>query len=499
VNRRRSFIVVSNRLPVTLENAENGIRFKQSGGGLVTALVPILEQNGGCWIGWPGPSYDESQAPELQKWSASAKYALEPVFLTPSEQECFYRGFSNEIIWPLFHGFQSRCSFDSEYWESYCSVNAKFAAGVANVSAGGNLIWVHDYHLMMLADALRVRSSHQSLGYFHHIPFPPPDVFEILPWRARILRGLTRYDVIGFQTVRDQRNFVACLRQCLPGVRVHRSDDKFVISMDNRFSTVGVYPIGIDDQSFADEAGHSAVIAESEAIKESVGRTQIILGVDRLDYTKGVVQRLVAFKSLLEHHPEFRERISFVQIVVPSRENIAEYKHLKTAIENIVSNINGEYTSRNWVPVRYLYRSISRSELAAYYSAADVAFVTPLKDGMNLIAKEFCASRTDNRGVLVLSEFAGAAEELKRGALLVNPHDMQKVVSVLRRALSLGQNEQQLRMRNMRTYLRSNDVFRWARSFVGDCSGVAHTAAASAGVSEIAAPATLMKMYSSRR
>jgi alpha,alpha-trehalose-phosphate synthase [UDP-forming] len=451
-------IVVSNRLPVTINCSGDQPRIQASTGGLVTALDPILRQFGGCWIGWTGSAHDHRLARLIGDWSASHEYSVHPVFMSAAEKTRFYDGCCNQIIWPLFHGLPSRCCFESAYWQSYRTSNEKFARAVETIWNCGDLVWVQDYHLMLVSQNLRGRGLDKRIAYFHHIPFPPPDIFETLPWRAELLFGLLHYDLIGFQTPRDVRNFVSSVRRCLPDTRVSHSGKNLLVKTRGLSATVGPYPISIDFDEFC--AGPMPAIPKAA--------TKIILGVDRLDYTKGIPQRLSAFRMLLEKHEELRGRVTLFQIVVPSREDIPEYRRLKFDIQTMVSEINGEYGTPSWTPIQYFHRSIPRDELLAFYRTADVALVTPLRDGMNIVAKEFCASRTENRGVLVLSEFAGAAEELGAGALLVNPNDIDAVACALHSALTMNEAEQQSRMQTMRHVVRSHDVYNWAGSFIRD-------------------------------
>ena len=456
-------IVVSNRLPVTVRRTHAATSLQSSDGGLVSALVPILRQTGGCWVGWTGCDHDKEFAASLTSFHEN--YSLQPVCLTDAEKASYYVGFSNEVVWPLFHGLPSRCRFNAEYWNGYRSANNKFADAVERVAGADDVIWVHDYHLMMQAEILKARRLGGHLAYFHHIPFPAPDVFEKLPWRNEILQALLHFHSIGFQTSRDRNNFVACLRRCLAGLRVSHAGNRVVVERNGLSSIIGTYPISVDFESLAREASEPSTVGLAEMIRTKLGGTRVILGVDRLDYTKGIPERLTAFQTLLERYPDLHGHVTFMQFVVPSREEIPEYKELKLHVEMLVSKINGQYSIPGWVPVHYFYRSVARSELIALYCAADVALVTPLKDGMNLIAKEFCASRADSQGVLVLSEFAGAADELKCGALLLNPYDAESVASALRKALRMSAHEQRSRMNAMRSYIRAHDVFEWARSF----------------------------------
>jgi len=456
-------IVVSNRLPITA--VENTPQFQPSSGGLISALAPLLDDSWACWVGSAGAPYEPKLAELLDEWSSTQPCSFAPVFLTSAERASFYLGFSNGVIWPLFHGLPSRCQFETTYWEGYCNANKKFADAVEQVCRPDDFIWVHDYHLMMVAQGLRSRGLSNPIAYFQHIPFPSPDIFETLPWRNEVLRALLCFNLVGFQTVRDRRNFVACLRRCLSQVRVCPMGETLLVRAGDHCAHTGAYPIGVDYEEFATDAAGPTISSGSRAIQNQFPDTQIVLGIDRLDYTKGIPERLIAFEKLLIARPELRGRVNMVQIVVPSREEIPEYNQLRLRIETLISKINGQYTKPGWVPIHYFYRSISRNELIAFYRAAHVALVTPLKDGMNLVAKEFCASRIDNRGVLVLSEFAGAAEELRCGALLVNPHDTETVARVVDLALSMDESEECTRMKSMRSQIRAHDVFHWYRSF----------------------------------
>ena len=463
-------LIVSNRLPVTVRQNRNTFEVQPSSGGLVTALLPVFKDRGGVWIGWPGTEYN-SEIEEVLRGQCAPEYSMEPVFLTAAEINHFYNGCCNEILWPLFHDLQSRCDFNPLHWSVYRDVNEKFADTVELSMRRDDLIWVHDYHLMMLAECLRARSVRARLAYFHHIPFPPPDMFEKLPWRTEILRGLMSFNTVAFQTDRDRRNFVACLRRCLGRVRVRRNGGKFLVSADGRHCEVATTPISIDFNGFSARALAPEVELRAREIRDSLAGKRLILGVDRLDFTKGIPERLMAFRTLLEQRPDLHQRVTLVQLVVPSREGITGYCECKARVERLVSQINGEFGRPEWSPVNYLHRHVPVDELLAMYRAADVALITPLKDGMNLVSKEFCASRADEQGVLVLSEFAGAADELACGALLVNPYDAEGVASALRQALAMPQEEQRHRMRRMRGVIQANNVFRWSKSICGHLAG----------------------------
>ena len=456
-------IVVSNRLPFSVTESETGLRLERSSGGLVSALLPLLKRNGRCWIGWPGTSATP-EIDDLVRTQCNTNYSLQPVFLSAEEKKCFYHGCSNEIIWPLFHDLPSRCTFDPRYWTAYREANEKFAHATAQVVEKEDFIWVHDYHLMLLARALRGRSLRNEIGYFHHIPFPQPDIFEKLPWRTEIVRALLTFDSIGFQTDRDRRNFLACVRRLVPEAHVQKSDGKFVVQAEGTYTTIGSYPIGIDFDDLASCAVEKGVTVRAHQIREEFPGCRLIVGVDRLDYTKGIVQRLLGLRTLLKTRPEWVERVTIAQVVVPSREEIPDYRALKEHIEQLVAEINEEFATPNWSPISYLHGSLSKTDLLALYRAADIALVTPLKDGMNLVAKEFCASRVDEAGVLVLSEFAGAAVELSCGALLVNPYDCQGIAAALAKGLQMSRDQQQVRMQRMREVLGHNNIFEWCRT-----------------------------------
>jgi len=460
-------VVVSNRLPISLAKREGEWTLTPGAGGLVTALAPVLMNRGGLWIGWPGAAADDDLAPLLSNFSKDAGYSLHPVFLDAEEVENYYQGFSNEIIWPLFHDLPSRCNFQPGYWRSYLNVNLRFAEVTARHSRASDYVWVHDYHLMHLAFLLRNMGVERQCGFFLHIPFPPPDIFLKLPWRAKVIRALLEYDLVGFQTLRDRRNFVACMEALVPGVRVGGRGNIVTISWKNRQIRAGSFPISIDFNSFADLASDREVAKRAEEIREALRNRKIILGVDRLDYTKGIPERLRAIRQLFISHPELQEEVTFVQIAVPSREDIPEYFALKNEIEQLVGEINGQFTRPGWIPIHYQYRNLPRRELTAYYRAADMALVTPLRDGMNLVAKEYCAANTTEEGVLFLSEFAGAAAQLQKlGAILVNPYDVEGTALAIQRASVMNGRERRARMGKLRDSVRRNNIYWWVDSFL---------------------------------
>jgi trehalose 6-phosphate synthase/phosphatase len=467
-DRAGRLVVVSNRLPIVLTKRDDGQWDAERGsGGLVTAMAPVLRDRGGLWIGWAGTAETEGLDEALENASEGIGYSLIPVHLSAEEEDLYYRGFSNEIVWPLFHDLQSHCNFDPDYWEAYQNVNRRFASVVAEQTKPSDFVWVHDYHLMLAARELRGLGVKARLGFFLHIPFPPLDVFVKLPWRFEILLALLRYDLIGFQTMRDRRNFIQCLRALVGSAETCGRGQVCDLELDHDKLRVGAFPISIDFAGFEREARSHEVAESAWHVHENLPDRQIVLGIDRMDYTKGIRYRLEAFRLLLRQHPELRNRVTLVQVVVPSRRGIPEYETLKTTIEGLVGEINGEFTGPSgWIPIHYLYRPLTRTELLGYYRAAEIALLTPIKDGMNLVAKEYCAASLEENGVLVLSEFAGAAAELQKGAILVNPYDIVGVADAIHHAIHMPPDERRERMRRLRQSIRRRDIFWWVDSFL---------------------------------
>jgi trehalose 6-phosphate synthase len=459
-------VAVSNRLPIAVKKLGNLWHVERGSGGLVTAINPVLKNRGGLWIGWSGTTEKIEWGEELNLASHESGYNLHPVTLTPEEVEYFYFGFANQIIWPLFHDLHTRCNFDPDYWYYYLQVNKKYAETIASHSQPTDYIWVHDYHLVAVAQALRKQGLVRRTGFFLHIPFPSVDIFMRLPWRAQVLQALLEYDLIGFQTIRDRRNFIQCLQYISPGLKANGRGAVLTLDVDGRQVRVGAFPISIDFENFATRAGSTTVSTKLHWLKDVMLGSQIILGVDRLDYTKGVPERLRSFQLALEKHPDLRRKLTLVQIVVPSRTDVPEYQTLKQEVERLVGEINGKYTYGGWVPVQYMFRNLEMDELLAYYRSAQIAIVTPLKDGMNLVAKEYCACNLEEEGVLILSEFAGAASQLQRGALLVNPHDLEGVAEAIYHAFTMHPDERRGRMRRLRESLRRHDIFWWVDSYL---------------------------------
>ena len=468
--------IVSNRLPLKLERSDENWKVLPSSGGLVSALTPVLRDRGGIWIGWTGTA-DIVNMKTLREIlgpaSDRAGYRVFPVLLSREDVDSFYYGFSNEVIWPLFHDLQTMCRFEPEYWNAYRKVNGCFARAVSRHTRTEDFVWVHDYQMIPVARILKESDIHRHCGFFLHIPFPAPDIFLKLPWRDDLLRDLLDYELVGFQTPRDRRNFTDCLKALFPDAKVSGRGPVIRASAEGRQMQVAAMPISIDYRSFRKTAKSREACETLKELRKSISREVVVLGVDRLDYTKGIPQRIKAFRKFLKDHPEYLNRITFVQIVVPSREDVPAYHELKDEIEKLVSSVNGEFSSPGWVPVHYMYKPVPREELVAYYRLADVALVTPLKDGMNLVAKEYCACQTADDAVLILSEFAGSATQMQRDAVLVNPYDIYGIERALFEAVTMPPDEKKARMRRLRAGIRRQNVFWWVDNYLRATTGKA--------------------------
>ena len=453
-------VLVSNRLPVTATLEDGHINVTPSSGGLATGLRGPHEGGESLWIGWPGPlpRLNANQTGELREHLTRLRTV--PVELSQRDVRGFYDGISNGVLWPLLHYTTDRMPVRSEDWTTYVRVNQRFADVVAEHYRPGDLVWVHDYQLALVPQLLRERLPNASIGFFLHTPFPSSEVFSVLPWRQEMLRGLLGADLIGFHTASYLRNFAMSVSRFLGGdLQVDR------ITFQDHEARLGVFPMGIDAVRFAALAASDAVTRQMETILAEASGRKILVGIDRLDYTKGIPTRLLAIEKLLENNPEMHDQIRVIQVIVPSREKVDAYARLRRQIDEIVGRINSRYATASSVPIHHLYRSLDESEVAALYRAADVMVVTPLRDGMNLVAKEFVASRDDENGVLVLSEFAGAAAELG-DAIRVNPHDIDAVARRIVDALTMPLPDRRVRMRSMRERVFRADVHHWLDSFV---------------------------------
>jgi trehalose 6-phosphate synthase/phosphatase len=462
-------VVVSNRLPFTVEPAGDSPRVLHSPGGLVSAVDPVLRERGGVWIGWNG--IDRDEAPALAEYAPEGPPGLRyrTVPLSAREVSRYYEGFSNRTLWPLFHYFVGRTRIDGRTWRVYESVNQRFADIVARESAGEPLIWVHDYQLLLVPQLLRRQQPSARIAFFLHIPFPATDVFRVLPWSRALLRGMLAADLVAFHVPTYAEHFLQAAERLL-GSEVDRRTG--MVHFEGREVTVQAHPIGID-------AATMAALAAEAPPSDGGERVRRVLGVDRLDYTKGINERLRAVERLFEAFPVHRRRVVFTQVLVPSRARVAEYGELKREIDETVGRINGRFSEPGWTPIRYLVRSLPADELAALYRQADVALVTPLRDGMNLVAKEYVAAQVENDGVLVLSELAGAGEELQE-AVLVNPLDIDAVAEALHRALTMPEEERRARMSALRDRVRTNDVHAWVRRVLQEADTAALRARESA-------------------
>jgi trehalose 6-phosphate synthase/phosphatase len=452
-------LIVSNRLPVTVSRRDGVVEVQRSPGGLATGLAGPHSRSDALWIGWPGEVHDLDERSRLDLGRRLDELRTVPVWLDPDEVKGFYEGYSNEILWPLFHYLIGQMPLIASGWHEYERVNERFADAVAEHHRPGDLIWVHDYHLMLLPQMIRDRIPDAHIGFFLHIPFPAAEVFLTIPNRDRLLQGLLGANLVGFHTASYMRAFAMSLLRVL-GIE----SDGERVQLTGREIRLGIFPMGVDARKFAQLADDPEV-AQLVAGFRGDDSSQILLGIDRLDYTKGIRRRLIAFERLLTGHPELRERVRLVQVAVPSRTTVGAYQEFRNEVEGLVGRINGAFGSPNWNPIHYMFRSVNEKELVALYRAADVMLVTPVRDGMNLVAKEFVASRSDEDGVLVLSEFAGAASELAE-ALLVNPYDVERTADTIHRALQLGDAERRRRMRALRRRVFSYDVHQWVGSFL---------------------------------
>ncbi|RIH88984.1 alpha,alpha-trehalose-phosphate synthase (UDP-forming) [Calidithermus roseus] len=448
-------IVVSNREPYSpVREGDGELHWKAAVGGLTAALDPVLRERGGTWIAW-GDGEREIRSVELPP--GEERYRLERLHLRESELQDYYYGFSNRALWPLSHYFLNRVRYLGRYWRAYQRVNRRFAEAVVRAYRPGDLIWVHDYQLCLVPSLVREALPEARIGFFWHIPWPSSEVFRTLPWDREILEGILGANVVGVHVLEYARHFRSCCR-----IVLGYDNDGRVVRISQREVQVEALPIGIEAQTFVELSQTPEVRRAAGELRQQVG-TPFLLGVDRLDYTKGILERLEAFGEYLGRYPEAQGRVTLVQIAVPSREQVDAYRQLREQIERLVGRINGTYGQAGWTPVHYITRGLDRLELVAYYLAADVMLVTPLRDGLNLVAKEFAA--VSEQGVLILSEFAGAAAEMHE-ALLVNPYDHDGLVRAIGQALSMPLAERRQRLECLKARLRRFDLTTWAKAFL---------------------------------
>ncbi len=462
---RYDFIVVANRLPVDRVEGEDGeLLWRRSPGGLVTAIAPVMQESDGAWVGWHGATGEELEPFE------SDRINLIPVPLDDEDLELYYEGFSNSTLWPLYHDVIVPPEFHRTWWDNYKKVNKRFADATAKVAAQGATVWVQDYQLQLVPKLLREARPDLRIGFFNHIPFPSPGIFSQLPWRKQILEGLAGADVVGFQRTADASNFLRCMRRytdrTVKGSLAIPPASPEASGSSPNICRAEAHPISIDTRQVAELARDPEIIARAKQIRQELGNPKtVLLGVDRLDYTKGIRHRLKAYGELLADGDITVGEACLVQVASPSRENVERYQQLKDQVELMVGNLNGEHDTMEHTAIRYLHHSYPMREMIALYLAADIMLVTSLRDGMNLVAKEFVAAHTDDTGMLVLSEFTGAADQLTQ-SVLVNPHDIDGMKSGIMRALLMDPHDSTRRMRRMRRHLRDHDVARWSQTFL---------------------------------
>ncbi len=456
---RGRLLIVSNRLPVTVAVEGGRPVVHRSVGGLATGLRGPHDESGGLWIGWPGDLNNLDDAGRRDVNAQLAALRVVPVHLSRREIEVFYEEISNAVLWAICHDRIDRLPLRVTGWDVYEAVNARFAGVIAEHWRPGDVVWVHDYQLLRVPKLLRERIPEARIGFFLHIPFPNPEVFFTLSVRQWLVEGMLGADLIGFHTRRYRGHFTAALRRLL-GIEMDATEH---VTYKGHRTRLGMFPMGVDAADIARRAAAREVSALKLEFKPASQR--LIAGVDRLDYSKGISRRLLSFERLLIEHPEWRERVQLVQVAVPSRGRVDEYRRFRREVEALVGQINGEFATPSWTPIQYLFRSVPEDTLLALYRAADIMLVTPLRDGMNLVAKEFVASRSDEDGVLLLSEFAGAVDEL-RDAVIVNPYDVDGVAASIHAALTMDGAERRARMRRLRAQVFEYDVARWARSFL---------------------------------
>jgi len=462
--------IVSNRLPFSIERNENELKLTPSVGGLATGMRSVYKDYGGRWIGWSGINLDDLTKKEVQQINNElVKESCEAVHLTSEEINLYYEGFSNNVIWPLFHYFAQFMEYNTDYWDAYKKVNQKFADKTLEILEDGDIVWVHDYQLLLVPEMIKSKKPGVSVGFFLHIPFPSFEVFRTLPWRKELIGGMLGADLIGFHTYDYERHFFSSVRR-LFGYEVSFNQ----IHLEDRIIMGDAFPMGIDYEKFSKNAGE--LFQKTQKEKSDLHRElekyflvsperKLILSIDRLDYSKGIPNRLRGFELFLERHPEFRHKVTLIMLVVPSRSEVEQYKLLKSEVDELVGRINGRFGGINYTPVWYFYRSLSFDNLIELYSSSDVALVTPVRDGMNLVAKEYIASRVNQTGVMIISEMAGVSKEMGE-AIIINPNNESEIADAIYQALNMPLEEQRERMRFMQKRISRYDVFKWANEFI---------------------------------
>jgi trehalose 6-phosphate synthase/phosphatase len=459
-------IIVSNRLPVKINEIDGEYVLSPSEGGLATGLGSIYKQNDNIWIGWPGIEVIEDENKEKITHQLKEQSLL-PVFLSQEEITEYYEGFSNEVLWPVFHYYASTyANYKQSNWDYYQKVNEKFKEAVLKIAKPGDTIWVHDYQLLLLPALIRKEQPDLSIGFFLHIPFPSYEMFRLIPWRAELIHGVLGADLIGFHTFDDVRHFLNTATRILP---VNSSAN--IITEGERSVVVESFPMGIDDKKYASLPNDPEVKKDIKLIQDTFKDTKLVVTIDRLDYSKGILQRLQAFEYLLQQYPEYKEKIALYMVVVPSRDTVPQYAQLRDQIDKRVGSINSIYRTIDWTPIHYYYRSLPIELLSALYYTASVCLVTPMRDGMNLVSKEYVASRINNDGVLILSEMAGASKELI-DAVIVNPTNTVEVAEAIVRAINMPLEEQRTRMQQMRQMVSKFNISHWVKIFMDNLQEV---------------------------
>lgn len=458
-------VIIANRLPVKIEREDDGFSITRSEGGLATGLGSLETDSEIYWVGWPGiHTDDEEEKKEITERLHELKF--HPVFLSNEHIENYYEGYSNSTIWPLCHYFFSFIEYRADYWAAYQEVNNLFAQESLPFIENEDVVWVQDYQLMLLPKLLRDQKPKANIGYFHHIPFPSYELFRVLPEREEVLEGLLGADLIGFHTHDYMRHFISAIYRVLD---LNCTLDE--INLDNRIVHVDAFPMGINYEQYRQAPKKPEVIKTAKKLKQKLENKTVILSVDRLDYSKGILHRLEGFSQFLDNHPEYHEKISLAMIVVPSRDNVEMYADLKTKMDQSIGEINGKYSKLGWTPIYYFYRAFSFEELIAMYDIAEIALVTPLRDGMNLVAKEYLATKHDKAGVLILSEMAGAAIELPE-AIIINPNDTDQIESAILKALNMPTKEKKERLQSMQQRISTQTVQKWANDFVKELTSI---------------------------
>jgi len=472
----QKILIVSNRLPLQINLDKESIKIKPSVGGLATGIKSIYKSFESLWIGWPGITNEEiSDKVRSDIISAIKKEKCLPVFINKRDMDLYYFGFSNKTIWPLFHYFTQYVDYNKDFWNSYIQVNEKFAEVILENIEGIDKIWIHDYHLLLLPKLIKEKHKDIAIGFFLHIPFPSYEVFRILPWRKEIIEGMLGADLIGFHTYDYERHFLSCVRRLL-GHEVVLNQ----INLGTRIVKADAFPMGID----YDKYNNSAIKLQQKSVKDKSKIRQeidkyflmsperkLILSIDRMDYSKGISNRLIAFEYFLDKYPEYREKVTMVLLAVPSRINVEHYMYMKREIDELVGKINGKYATINWTPIWYFYRTLNFEDLIELYTSCEIALITPIRDGMNLVAKEYIASQINSKGVLILSEMAGAAKELNE-AIIINPNNKEEIAAALKEAVNMPDEEQKNRIKIMQNILKRYNIVKWAQDFINSLENV---------------------------